>query len=440
MASADSWAPVDAGSDFPLENLPYGIFSRTGQAPRAGVAIGSNVLDLSVVAVEGLLDSAVEGAAALFSADSLNPFMARGPQAWSAVRARLAQLLDVRDRTLRDLGVAERALVAQRAVSLHLPFAVADYVDFYSSLHHAANLGRMFRPDGEALLPNWRHLPVGYHGRAGTVVVSGTGIARPHGQSKPPGAALQFGPTTRLDLELEVGFVTGTPTPLGQPIPVERAEEHIFGLVLVNDWSARDIQAWEYQPLGPFLGKSFATSISPWVVPLAALAPYRCSAPAQDPAPLGYLRGAGDAASIDLSLEVALQSEAMRSDGRPPEPIARANHRDLYWTMAQQLAHATANGASTRTGDLYASGTISGEDAAAVDLRDGPPALGSLIELTLNGQRPLTLPDGSRRTFLEDGDTVRLRGWCGGGDLPRVGFGELTGTVLPAADARAPGG
>ena len=410
--SPASWVPVPAGSDFPLQNLPYGIFSAGEGRRRVGVAIGEHVLDLAAVAERGLLDDVAPRTT--FSAPVLNPLLALGRSAWVALRARLTELLgDDHD----ELG---GTLHAAADVTLHLPVHVGDYVDFYSSLEHATNLGRIFRPDAEPLLPNWRHLPVGYHGRAGTVVVSGTPVRRPCGQRKPPDLDTPvFGPSTMLDIELEVGFVTGGPAnALGEPIPVEQAGEHIFGLVLVNDWSARDLQAWEYQPLGPFLGKSFATSISPWVVPLDALAPYRVAGPVQEPEVLPYLRAAGDW-NLDLDLEVLLQSEAMAE----PDVISRTSFRHMYWNMAQQLAHATVNGATAAPGDLFASGTVSGPE---------PGARGSLIELTWRGRDPLQLSDGSRRAFLDDGDTVTLRGWCGGDGRPRVGFGEVRGTVLPA--------
>ena len=290
-----------------------------------------------------------------------------------------------------------------------MPFAVGDYVDFYSSLEHATNLGRLFRPGGEPLMPNWRHLPVGYHGRAGTVVPSGTPVVRPCGQRKPPAAgAPLFGPSRRLDIELELGFVAGVPSSLGEPIPAERFRDHVFGLVLVNDWSARDIQAWEYQPLGPFLGKSFATSLGAWITPLDALDDAWVPGPAQDPEPLPYLCVQGDW-SLDLELEVELNGEV----------VSRTNARGLYWSMPQQLAHATVNGASVRTGDLFASGTISGAE---------PGSEGSLIELTWNGERPLRLRDGSARTFLEDGDELVLRGRAPGG----VELAEVRGRIEPA--------
>jgi fumarylacetoacetase len=414
MATA-SWVPVPEGSGYGLGHLPYGAFRRDGESARIGVRVGDHVLDLAAVAAEGLLDEALDGAETVFAAPRLNPLLERGAGAWRAVRARLGTLLDGADRSIRSRsGLAERALVSVAEVRLELPFEVGDYVDFYSSLEHATNLGRLFRPDAEPLLPNWRHLPVCYHGRAGTVVVSGTDIVRPRGQRKPPSApAPVFGPSARLDIELEVGFVTGRANRLGEPVPVPRAEEHIFGLVLVNDWSARDIQAWEYQPLGPFLGKSFATSISPWVVPLEALAPFRVPGPDQDPPVLDYLRRAG-AANIDLELRVRLNGGE----------IAATNFRHMYWSMAQQLAHATANGATARAGDLFASGTVSGP---------GRRERGSLIELSWNGAEPIELADGSTRTFLEDGDEVTISGWCGGDGRPRIDFGEVSGRIVGSA-------
>jgi fumarylacetoacetase len=366
-----------------------------------GVAIGEGVLDLAALESAGLLP--VGG---VFAADSLNPLMGLGPPAWRAVRERLTELL------LDEGEVVRRALVPPDEAELLLPIRVADYVDFYSSLEHATNMGRMFRPEREPLLPNWRYLPVGYHGRSGTVVVSGTPVVRPCGQIKPDDGPPVYAPTRMLDVELEVGFIVGVGSEAGEPIPIQRAWEHVFGVVLVNDWSGRDIQSWEYVPLGPFLGKSFATSISPWVVTLDALEPYRVPAPAQQPEPLDYLAAEEDW-GYDIHLEIVLQDQV----------ISRTNFRHLYWTMAQQLAHATANGARARTGDLYASGTISGSR---------PGSYGSLIELTWRGSEPLRLADGAQRSFLEDGDTVVMRGWCEAEGKPRIGFGEVRGTVLPA--------
>lgn len=333
-----------------------------------------------------------------------------GVDAWRDLRSRIAELLT--DGNDEVASRAPDALIAAADARLHMPVAVGDYVDFYSSAAHATNLGRMFRPDQEPLLPNWRHLPVGYHGRAGTVVVSGTDVVRPCGQRKPAEGGPVWGPSTKLDFELELGFITGVGNALGTPINVEDADKHIFGVVLVNDWSARDIQAWEYVPLGPFLGKSFATSISPWIVPLDALAPFRVPAPAQEPQPLPYLRRAGDT-TLDIDFEVSLITDGETT------VISRTNARDLYWTMAQQLAHATSNGATCRPGDLFASGTISGSEHAT---------FGSMIELTWNGSEPVKLSGGQTRSFLEDGDTVVMTGRCGG----RVSLGEVRGTILPA--------
>ncbi|MBV8364217.1 MAG: fumarylacetoacetase [Candidatus Eremiobacteraeota bacterium] len=315
------------------------------------------------------------------------------------------------------------AISKQRAVTMKLPFSVTDYVDFYSSLEHATNMGKILRPGSEPLLPNWRYLPIGYHGRASSVVIDSTPVVRPNGQAKPPDAAVPtFGRSNALDIELEMGFITGNPTQLGAPVSIDRAREHIFGLVIVNDWSARDIQAWEYQPLGPFLGKSFATSISPWVVMLDALEPYRCENPPQKPTPFPYLQQR-EGFSYDIELEVLLQSERMREEGLAPAVIASSNFKAMYWTMAQQLAHLTSNGARLLAGGLYASGTISG---------DTPSSYGSLMELTWRGARPLTLPSGEERRFLEDGDTVTMRAAAHRVGLPRLGFGEVRGTILPA--------
>ena len=418
-----SWVPVPEGSDFPIQNLPYGVVSRKGEPPRIGVAIGDGALDLGELSLAGLLDGLDGVRHEIFLADSLNPFLALGRGAWRAARERISGLLAEGDRRILDAGLAERAIVPVADADLHLPFIPGDYVDFYSSLEHATNLGRMFRPEGEPLLPNWRHLPVGYHGRSGTVVVSGTPIRRPFGQTAPEAgeAVPGWGPCRLLDFELEVGFVTGPGNGLGEPIPIDRVGEHVFGLVLVNDWSARDLQRWEYQPLGPFLGKSFATSVSPWVVTMDALAPWRVAPPPQDPEPLPYLR-ADEPWGFDVGLEVGLAPE-----GAEAVLVSRTNLRGLYWTIAQQLAHATSNGASARPGDLFASGTISGSERGSQ---------GSMIELTEAGRRPLELPGGSSRAFLEDGDTVVLRGGCEAGDRPRIGFGEVRGTVLPAGGVR----
>jgi fumarylacetoacetase len=396
-----TWVDVEEASPFTIDNLPYGVFSLAGEATRGGVAIGRQVLDL---ATPGLIEGG-----AVFAQPSLNAFLAQGPPAWQAVRRQVTDLL-----TAGPSDAVVAALHPLVDATLHLPIEVADYVDFYSSVHHAENIGRIFRPDGEPLTPNWRHLPIGYHGRAGTVVVSGTPIVRPCGQRRAasdPGPT--YGPSTRLDIEAEVGFIVGVPSPLGRPVPAAGFREHVFGVVLINDWSARDIQAWEYVPLGPFLGKSFATSMSPWVVPLDALAAARVGPPAQQPPPLPYLAD-DDPWALDLALEVALNGHVI---SRPPFSA-------MYWTPGQQLAHLTANGASLRTGDLYASGTVSGPE---------PDQRGSLIELAWNGATPLSLPDGTTRVFLEDGDTVTITASAPGPDGKRLGFGSVTGTIAPAA-------
>jgi fumarylacetoacetase len=398
-----TWTEVPEGSPFPATNLPYGVFSHDGEQPRVAVALGDDVLDLApLAAAEGLDGGHV------FEAPSLNPFLAMGRPAWTAVRSWLVELLE--HEGYRDL--VESHLVPRSEVELHLPFAVADYVDFYSSEHHAENVGRIFRPDGDALTPNWKHLPIGYHGRSGTVVVSGTDVVRPSGQRRPPGAdSPSYGPSVRLDIEAEVGFVVGVPSPQGTQVPTEDFRQHVFGVCLLNDWSARDLQAWEYVPLGPFLGKSFATSVSPWVVPLDALVDARIAGPAQDPAVLPYLQRSADW-GLDLQLEVSWNGTVV---SRPP-------FGQMYWTPDQQLAHLTVNGASLRTGDLYASGTVSGP---AKDQR------GSFLELTWNGTEPLTLDDGTTRGFLEDGDEVAITAWAPGAEGTRIGFGEVRGRVVP---------
>jgi fumarylacetoacetase len=368
-------------------NLPYGVFSRDGGPRRVGVALGDAVL------------------APLVAAPVLNPLLAAGRAAWTELRERLRELVT---------GPADAVrphLVPRGEAALHLPVDVGDYVDFYASEHHAANVGRIFRPGSEPLTPNWKHLPIGYHGRAGTIVVSGTDIVRPQGQRRTD-AGPEFGPSTRLDIEAEVGFVLGAGTRMGERIPVEDVAEHVFGVFLLNDWSARDIQAWEYVPLGPFLGKSFATSVSPWVVPLDALDAARVPPPPRDPPLLPYLRDADDR-GLDLALEVALNGHVV---SRPP-------FATTYWTAAQQLAHLTVNGASVRPGDVFASGTVSGPE---------PDQRGSLLELSWGGTEPLVLPDGSERSFLEDGDDVVITATAPGTDGSCIGLGEVSGRILPA--------
>lgn len=418
-----SWVEVAGDSDFPIQNLPLGAFARDGSGePRIGMAIGEHILDLRAVAERGLLDDACDRR--LLERPTLNALFAAGREAATALRLRVSALLR-RDGNpaLRDAG-ADALLVARRDARMHLPLEIGDYVDFYSSLEHATNLGRIFRPDAEPLLPNWRWMPIGYHGRSATVVIDDTPIVRPSGQRKLPDAPVpEFGPTAMLDIELEVGFFTGRANALGVPIRAGEAFDHIAGLVLVNDWSARDIQAWEYQPLGPFLGKSFATTISPWVVTLDALEPFRAANPPQEPPPLEYLRTAGAPAGYDIGLSIEIQTPRMRDAGRAAHAISRGNFKGMYWNMAQQLAHATVNGAVARPGDLFASGTISGSQA---------DSYGSLIELTWRGRDPIRLPDGETRAFLADGDEVTLRGWCEKPGARRIGFGRARGRIVPA--------
>jgi fumarylacetoacetase len=403
--------PGADGSGFPAEHLPYGVFSVRGDRPRPGVRVGDAVVDLARLAEDGTggLD---EASAGTFARPSLNAFMARGPTSWRTVRGRLTEL--VCDEAWRD--VVGPALVPLAEATMRLPIEVADYVDFYSSLEHATNLGRLFRPDGEPLLPNWRHLPVAYHGRAGTVVVSGTPVPRPAGQRR-VGEEVTFGPSQRLDIELEVGMVVGTPSTHGRPVPVAEAPDHVFGVALVNDWSARDIQAWEYQPLGPFLGKSFATTLAAWITPLDALAGCRVPGPEQSPPPLPYLR-LDDDWGLDLDLSVALRPQG----GSGEEVVSRTSFAGLYWRMPQQIAHLTANGAHLRTGDLLASGTVSGPERGSE---------GSLIELTRAGAEPLDVA-GTTRTFLEDGDEVVLRAAAAVADGVTLTLGEAAGRIVPA--------
>ncbi len=419
-----SWTRVSRTSPFPIQNLPFGVFSTPGSAPRVGVAIGDEVLDLAQLAAAGLLTIPGLDAYELFASRTLNRFMEAGPMVWTAVRRRVSALLSSRNTEILDeQGLVTRVLVSQGQVHMHLPFEVADYVDFYSSRHHAENVGRLFRPDEPPLLDNWLHLPVGYHSRSGTVVVSGTAVRRPSGQMRRGTAPPAFGPSRRLDFELEMGVVVGVGSEPGQPVPIDQVRSHIFGLVLVNDWSARDIQAFEYQPLGPFLGKSFATSISPWVITLDALAPYETAAQSQDPTPARYL-ARDHPTTYDIDMEVRLATAAARERGSRPERVTLTNFQELYWTIDQQLAHATVNGAHLRTGDLFASGTVSGPE---------PENWGSLLERSQNGSEPIPFRHGEKRTFLEDGDEVRMTAWAGSGiDQVRIGFGEVRGTVLPA--------
>jgi fumarylacetoacetase len=415
--SLRSFIDVDAASDFPIQNLPYGVFSaKDGLAPRIGVAIGDYVLDLWELEQDSRLDVGEFG---VFSAPSLNPFMALGPKTWSRARARISELLRHDNPELRDNPTLRaRALVPMADAKLHLPIAVAGYTDFYSSKEHATNVGVMFRGKDNALQPNWLHMPIGYNGRASTVVVTGTKVRRPRGQLKPPSADLpSFGPCKRLDFELEMGVVIGQPSPIGEMLTEKQAEEMIFGFVLLNDWSARDIQQWEYVPLGPFQGKAFATSISPWVVTREALEPFRVHGPRQDPAPLPYLQQA-QPNNYDLELDVGLRAAQMNEATR----ICRTNFKYMYWSSVQQLVHHASSGCAMNVGDLLGSGTISGPDKHA---------RGSLLEISWNGTEPVELADGVNRTFLEDGDSLSFHGWCQGNGY-RIGFGEVEGTITPA--------
>jgi fumarylacetoacetase len=412
-----SFIGIEPASDFPIQNLPYGVFSTAAlPTPRIGVAIGDHVLDLWELEQHCRLDV---GELGIFAAPTLNPFMALGPQVWSRTRARISELLRHDSPELRDNeALRERALVPMAEARLHLPIAVAGYTDFYSSKEHATNVGVMFRGKDNALQPNWLHMPIAYNGRASTVVVSGTKIRRPQGQLKPPGAERpSFGPCQRLDFELEMGVVIGQPSPMGAMLTEQQAEAMIFGFVMLNDWSARDIQQWEYVPLGPFQAKAFATSISPWVVTREALEPFRVHGPAQDPVPLPYLRQT-QPNNYDIELDVELRAAPLQQ----PRRICRTNFKAMYWSSVQQLLHHASSGCAMNIGDLLGSGTISGPEKHQ---------RGSLLEISWNGTEPVELSSEVRRSFLEDGDSLVFRGGCQGAGY-RIGFGELEGTILPA--------
>ena len=412
-----SWIAVSADSDFPIQNLPLGVGSWNGEPPVPLTRVGDVIVDLSILADSGLLDATGIPREA-FLAPHLNELMKGGTPSVRALRARLSELLRHDNAELRDDStLREDALLPPDQVTMHLPVTVGDYTDFYSSRDHATNVGTMFRDPANALLPNWLHLPVGYHGRASSIIPSGVPVRRPMGQTRPdPNAPPVFGPTKQLDSELEVAFITYAGKPLGERISTAEAEDHILGLVLFNDWSARDIQAWEYVPLGPFLAKNFASSISPWVVLLDALEPFRVPGPVQDPEPLPYLQIERDGC-YDIALEVLITTEGGKANS-----VCRSNFRHMYWNMAQQLAHHTVNGCNIRCGDMMASGTISGP---------APGSYGSMLELSWRGTKPMTLADGSERTFILDGDTVIIRGH-GERNGVRIGFGEVAAKVLPA--------
>ena len=418
-------------SDFPIQNLPFGVFRRRGatEPDSIGVAIGSEILDLRRASGLGLFQDLPGEVRAALDATALNGLMSLGTAAMRALRAQLGRLLKA------DSSRAEpRALVSMADADMTVPAIVGDYTDFYASVFHATRVGGLFRPDNP-LLPNYKHVPIAYHGRASSIVASGTPVRRPWGQAKAPNEAEPaYRPTRMLDYELEAAVFVGPGNPLGVPVPIDAAEDHIFGLSLLNDWSARDIQAWEYQPLGPFLAKSFATTVSPWVVTLEALAPFRCPAfarGADDPAPLPYLSSAANAShgGIDLRLDVAIHSARMREQHIAPVTIGRSSLRELYWTVAQMLTHHTSNGCNLRPGDILGTGTVSGPE-------DGNR--GCLLELTSNGRQPLTLPGGEERGYLVDADEVTLRGYCDREGFRRIGFGECRGTVIPALDFRSP--
>ncbi|MFP7299021.1 fumarylacetoacetase [Neobacillus niacini] len=414
-----SFIHVSEESHFPIQNLPYGVFSTSDLTkPRVGAAIGDYLLDLSLLEDKGYFKEMIEVNKKIFNQPSLNPFMELGKEVWTKIRKKLQLLLSADESKLRDNDeLRSQALILRQNVTMHLPIKIGDYTDFYASKEHATNVGIMFRGKENALMPNWTHLPVGYHGRASSVVVSGTNIRRPLGQIKLPDQSPIFEPCRQLDFELEMGCVIGGGNQIGEPISVEEAENHVFGMVLVNDWSARDIQAWEYQPLGPFLAKNFSTSISPWVVPLEALEPFRVAGPVQEPKPLEYLDQTKQG-SFNIELEVYLKSEKMKA----PTQICSSNYRYLYWSIAQQIAHHTVGGCNLNPGDLLGSGTISGPEKES---------RGSLLELTWRGQEPLQLEDGEERKWLEDGDELTMTGFCQG-DGYRVGFGEVVGLIQPA--------
>jgi fumarylacetoacetase len=418
----------DSASDFPLQNLPFGVFSIRNLDPRIGVAIGDRVLDVRVCAEQGLFRALSPALQQACTAPTLNRLMSLGCRASLALRARLLELLRA-DVSSEIRNRVERLLYPAADVTMHLPADIGDYTDFYASIYHATNVGKLFRPDNP-LLPNYKYVPIGYHGRASSIVISGEEIKRPSGQTKAPDADTPiFGPSRLLDYELEVGFFIAEGNARGEPIPMNAAEDHIFGFCLVNDWSARDIQAWEYQPLGPFLAKNFATTISPWIVTLDALEPFREPAfkrEAGDPKPLAYLSSElnEQRGGFDLTLEVWFSSQRMRDAGQAPIQLSKSNLRDLYWTPAQMLTHHTSNGCNLQPGDLLASGTISGAEKESV---------GSLLEMTRRGAEPIQLPMGETRSFLQDGDEVIFRAYCEREGYPRIGFGECRGMILPAS-------
>ena len=425
-----SWVESANGhSDFSLANLPLGVFSRDGDQPRGGVAIGDFIFDLRAACEAGLFDGPALEAAKAASGSSLNGFFALGTPARKALRGALQDLLGEGSAQRERLqGMGESLLQPMDRCQMHLPAKVGDYTDFYVGIHHANNVGKLFRPDNP-LLPNYKYVPIGYHGRASTIDVSGATVKRPNGQTLPPGASEpSFGPSKRLDHELELGIWIGPGNARGESIPIGEASSHVAGFCLLNDWSARDLQAWEYQPLGPFLSKSFATSVSPWVVMPEALEPFRCAQPKRaegDPQPLPYLFDEQDQqqGALEIELEVLLLTEAMRGKDQPAQRIALSSTKNMYWTVAQMVAHHSVNGCSLQPGDLFGSGTLSGST---------PESLGSLLEITAGGKQPLELSSGETRTFLEDGDEIILKARCRRDGEASIGFGECRGRVMPA--------
>ncbi len=431
-AARRSWLPSanTEGADFPLQNLPFGVFrSSPADRPRIGVAIGDRVLDVAAALEAGCLEAPERVATACHGA-RLNALMALAPEARQPLRVAIGDLLDADSRLAADHALQDRVLRPQREVELQLPVDVGDYSDFYASLFHASNVGSMFRPDNP-LLPNYKWVPIGYHGRASSVVASGAPIRRPRGQSKAPDAAAPtFGPSRQMDYELEIGAWVSGENPLGQPVPIQEAERRLFGVSLLNDWSARDLQSWEYAPLGPFLAKNFATTVSPWIVTMEALAPFRLPAAERapgDPAPLAYLSDPVNQATgaFGITLEVAMQSARMREMGLPPARVSHTDFRRMYWTLGQLVTHHASSGCNLRPGDLIGSGTVSGPTREE---------RGCLLELSWRGKEPLTLPSGETRTFLEDGDDVVMTGWCERPGAVRIGLGECRGRLLPATD------
>jgi fumarylacetoacetase len=426
-----SWvASANGHADFPIQNLPHGVFARPGKGPRGGVAIGDDIFDLAAALDAGLFDGAAREAAEAASGATLNRFFGLGREARVALRRRLVDILDTDGSDHARIEPLRARLVHSAAdCRLELPAAIGDYTDFFAGINHAVNAGKQFRPDNP-LLPNYKYVPIGYHGRASSIKVSGGDVRRPNGQRKPAAETIpSFGPSRNLDFELELGVWIGPGNELGQPISIADAGNHIAGFCLLNDWSARDVQGWEYQPLGPFLGKSFFTSISPWVITPEALAPFRIAQakrPAGDPEPLPYLSDASDQAGggLDIALEVSLLTEGLRAKGLPAHRLTASNARHLYWTVAQLVAHHTCNGCNLRPGDVFGTGTISGQTG---------DSLGSLLEISLGGRQPVTLPSGETRRFLEDGDTVIMTAHCRREGYTGIGFGECRGTIIPAA-------